>query len=304
MDASSLNRRATLASTAVSLSLVCLKFTVGALSGSVAVLASAIDSALDFCVSLFNAFAVRGAEKPSDHDHNYGHGKLEGLAALLEGLFILASSIFVFRQAFLKFAHPQPFENRGLDLALAVMLVSMITSIVLVWFLKRTAAQTRNLVLEADAVHYQTDIWSNAAILAGIVLIRVTGWTQADPLIAFGIGLYIAAAAVPLIRKSVDMLMDRALPAALVEQIRDIAETHSPQAGDVHEMKTRRSGDIHFVDFHLVLDEHIPLGEAHRIGDEIEDRIRALEKTRWVITIHLDPVNDSHRDRKRAESGN
>lgn len=300
MNASSLNRRATLVSTGVSLSLVCLKFTVGVLSGSVAVLASAIDSALDFFVSLFNAFAVRGAEKPSDQDHNYGHGKLEGLAALLEGLFILASSLFVFRQAFLKFIHPKPFDHAGLDLALAVMVASMIASILLVAFLKRTAAKTRNLVLEADAVHYQTDVWSNAAILCGIVLIRFTGWTQADPIIAFGVGIYIAAAAVPLIRKSVDMLMDRALPDALVERIREIAETHSPQAGDVHEMKTRRSGDVNFVDFHLVLDEHISLGEAHHIGDEIEMRIRALEKTRWVINIHLDPVNDSSRDRNLA----
>jgi ferrous-iron efflux pump FieF len=302
MSLSSLTRRATLVSAGVSLSLVCLKFTVGTVSGSVAVLASAIDSLLDFLVSLFNAFAVRGAEKPRDEDHNYGHGKLEGLAALFEGLLILASSVFVFHQAFLKARNPQPFENTGLDLALVVMLVSMVASIALVAYLNRAAAKTGNLVLEADALHYRTDVWSNAAILAGIVLIRLTGWTQADPLIAVGVGIYIAWAAIPLIRKSVDMLMDRALEETLVENIRLIASTHSPLAGDVHEMKTRRSGETNFVEFHLVLDEEIPLGRAHRIGDEIEMRIRALEKTRWVINIHLDPVNDSWRDRKLAES--
>ena len=301
MNASSLTRRATFVSTGVSLSLVCLKFSIGLLSGSVAVLASAIDSLLDFIVSLFNAFAVRGAEKPRDEDHNYGHGKLEGLAALFEGLLILASSVFVFHQAFLKARNPRPFANAGLDLALIVMLVSMTASIALVAYLNRAAAKTGNLVLEADALHYRTDVWSNAAILLGIVLIRFTGWTQADPLIAVGVGIYIAWAAIPLIRKSVDMLMDRALPETLVERIRVIAEGHSPLAGDVHEMKTRRSGEINFVEFHLVLDEEIPLGEAHRIGDEIEMRIRALEHTRWVINIHLDPVNDSYRDRKLAE---
>jgi ferrous-iron efflux pump FieF len=270
MNASVTTRRATLVSSGVSLSLVCLKFSVGLLSGSVAVLASAVDSLLDFVVSLFNAFAVRGAEKPRDEDHNYGHGKLEGLAALFEGLLILASSVFVFHQAFLKARNPRPFETPGLDLALVVMLISMVASIALVAYLNRAAARTGNLVLEADALHYRTDVWSNAAILAGIVLIRFTGWTQADPLIAVCVGIYIAWAAIPLLRKSIDMLMDRALPEPLVEKIRAIASTHSPRAGDVHELKTRRSGEVNFVEFHLVLDEKIPLGEAHRIGDEIE----------------------------------
>jgi ferrous-iron efflux pump FieF len=182
------------------------------------------------------------------------------------------------------------------------MAVSMFVSFGLVTYLKRAYAKTRSLVLEADALHYRTDVWSNAAVLAGIVLIRFTGWSPVDPLIAFGVGLYIAWAAVPLIRKSVDMLMDRALPEPLVEQIRLIAETHSPLACDVHEMKTRRSGEVNFVEFHIVLDPDIALGQAHRIGDEIEMRIRALEKTRWVINIHLDPVNDSLRDRKLAEA--
>jgi ferrous-iron efflux pump FieF len=294
-------RRATLVSTGVSLALVCLKFTVGGLSGSVAVLASAMDSLLDFLVSLFNAFAVRGAEKPRDEDHNYGHGKLEGLAALVEGLLILGSSLLVFREAFLKFINPSPLDGTGVNLALGVMGISLLTSLGLTRYLQRMAVKTRNLVLEADALHYRTDVWSNAAILAGIALMGFTGWSWADPVIAAGVGLYIAWAAIPLLRKSIDMLMDRALPEPLVEKIRLIASTHSARAGDVHEMKTRRSGEVNFVEFHLVLDEAIPLGEAHRIGDEIEMRIRALEKTRWSISIHLDPVNDEQRDRKLEE---
>jgi ferrous-iron efflux pump FieF len=301
MNTTDTARRATWVSTATSFSLVCLKFTVGGLSGSVAVLASAVDSLLDFLVSLFNAFAVRGAEKPRDEDHNYGHGKLEGLAALLEGLLILGSSLFVLREACLKFMNPRPLESTGLNLAMGVMLASLLASMALSRYLQRMAVKTGNLVLEADALHYRTDVWSNAAILAGIAVIALTGWTWADPVIAAGVGFYIAWAAIPLLRKSVDMLMDRALPEPLVEQFRTIASTHSPRAGDVHEMRTRRSGAVNFVEFHIVLDENIPLGEAHRIGDEIETRIRALEKTRWSINIHLDPVNDEQRDRKLEE---
>lgn len=295
-------RKATLVTTGVSLGLVVLKGLVGLATGSVAVLASAIDSLLDFFVSLFNAFAVRGAEKPRDDNHNYGHGKIEGLAALIEGLFILASAGFVLWKAIDKLVHPQPLEQGGVDLALATMLASMATAAALVWFLGRMARRSRSLVLEADALHYRTDVWSNGAVLLGMIAIRFTGWQAADALIAGGIGLYIAWAAVPLIRKGLDMLLDHALPDALVSRIRDIATTHSPMVNGVHELKTRRSGDINFVEFHLVFDEHITLRDAHRVGDEIEARIRGLEKSRWHVNIHLDPVDDSRRDRALANS--
>jgi cation diffusion facilitator family transporter len=301
MKTDSVARRATLVTTAVSFSLVAAKTAVGLSTGSVAVLASAIDSLLDFVVSLFNAFAVRGSEKPRDENHNYGHGKIEGLAALLEGLFILGSAGFVLWKAGARLLDPQPLPLAGIDLALVVMLVSMTVSAALVWYLRRAGRRSRSLVLEADALHYRTDVWSNAAVLAGMLVLRFTGWQMADPLIAAGIGLYIAWAALPLIRKALDMLLDHALPEDLAARILEIAANHSPLVNGVHELKTRRSGDVNFVEFHIVFDEDIPLGRAHRISDEIEMKIRRLEKARWSINIHLDPVDDSHRDRKLAE---
>jgi ferrous-iron efflux pump FieF len=295
---SSVARRATLVTTSVSLSLVLLKTAAGLLTGSVAVLASAVDSLLDFVVSLFNAFAVRGAGKPRDDDHNYGHGKLEGLAALFEGLLILGSAGFILWKALPGFSPDHTPEIHALDGALVVMLVSMAASAFLVAYLRRAGKRSRSLVLEADALHYRTDVWSNAAVLAGMALIKLTGWTLADPVLACGIALYIAWAAVPLLKKSVDMLMDRALSEELVDRIREIATGHSDRVRGLHEMRTRRSGEVNFVEFHLVFDEQITLAQAHRIGDEIEMRIRALESVRWSINIHLDPVDDSHRDRK------
>jgi ferrous-iron efflux pump FieF len=295
--------RATAITTAVSFSLVLLKTGVGLASGSVAVLASAVDSLLDFIVSLFNAFAVRGSEKPRDEDHNYGHGKIEGLAALLEGLLILVSAAFVLWQAFLKFTDPRPLEASGLNLAVGAMVLSLVASAILMVYLGRVGKKTRSLVLEADAVHYRTDVWSNGAVLLGMIAIRLTGWQPADALIAGGIGLYIAWAAIPLLRKGIDMLLDHALPEDLAAKILEIARSHSPLVNGVHELKTRRAGEINFVEFHLVFEEDIPLGRAHRVSDEIEMRIRGLEKSRWSINIHLDPVDDSPRDRKLAETG-
>jgi len=299
MGTTSPARTATRVTTSVSFCLVVLKTVVGLATGSVAVIASAVDSALDFLVSLFNMFAVRGSEKPRDDNHNYGHGKIEGLAALLEGLFILGSALFVLWKSADKLIHPRPIAPSGVDLALAAMIVSMAASALLVWFLRRMSRRTRSLVLEADALHYRTDVWSNGAVLAGMVVIRITGWQPADALIAGAIGVYIAAAAVPLIRKGLDMLLDHALPESLTADIGRIAATHSPLVNGVHEIRTRRSGDINFVDLHLVFDEEIPLGVAHRVSDEIENRIRALDDVRWSINIHLDPVDDSHKDRKR-----
>lgn len=296
-------RRATVVTTCASLALVAVKAVAGLLSGSVAVLASALDSLLDSVVSLFNAFAVRGAEKPRDADHNYGHGKIEGVAALFEGLLILGSAGFVLWRAAGKFMHPEPIATGGLDLAMGAMAFSMLSAFGIVAYLRRETRRTRSLVLEADALHYRTDVWSNAAVLAGMLVIRVTGWQAADALVAGGIGLYIAWAALPLLRKALDMLLDHALPPDISKEILKIARTHSELVNGVHELRTRRSGEVNFVDLHLVFSEHITLGRAHRVADEIEIRIRALEKSKWSVSIHLDPVDDSRRDRKLAEEG-
>lgn len=294
----SVARRATLVTTAVSFSLAILKAVVGVLSGSVAILASAVDSFLDFMISLFNVIAVRGAEKPRDEDHNYGHGKLEGIAALFEGLLILGSAAFILYKAGQKFVHPVPLEAAGLNLAVITMLVSMLVSAGLVWYLRAASRRSRSLVLEADALHYRMDVWANAAVLAGMIVILATGWEIADPLIALAVGLYIGRESLPLLRKAYDMLMDRALRDDLVAQIQNIAMAHSPLVNGMHELKSRRSGEVNFVEFHLVFNEHIPLGRAHRVADEIEMRIRGLEDSRWSINIHLDPVDDSYQDRK------
>ena len=294
-------RRATIVTTCASLALVAIKATAGILTGSVSVFASALDSLLDSIVSLFNAFAVHGAEKPSDDDHNYGHGKLEGMAALFEGLFILGSAGFVLWRSVDKFLHPKPIPVAGLDFAMGVMVFSMLAAFGIVTYLRHEGRKTRSLVLEADALHYRTDVWSNGAVLVGMVVIRFTGWQAADAILAAGIGLYIAWAALPLLRKGLDMLMDRALPQEVTDGILEIARSHSNLVNGVHELRTRRSGDVNFVDFHLVLDEHIALGRAHRVADEIEARIRALEKSKWSVNIHLDPYDYSHRDRRMTE---
>lgn len=295
-------RKATLTATCAALLLIAVKLTVGLLTGTVTVLASAADSALDFLVSSFNVYAVRTIERPSDDTYNYGRGKMEGLAAFLEGLFIFASAAFILRQAIAKLMHPAGIPERGLYWALGAMGFSILVTASLVAYLRALSQKSQSLIIRADAAHYKTDLLTNAGILLALVLIRITGWVWLDPVLAIGISLYVARAALPLLKTGAHMLLDRALDEETVVKIRDIAATHSDRVTGVHEVKTRRSGEVNFVEFHLVFDEKIRLIEAHRIADEIEMRIRALEKTRWVINIHLDPVDDSFRDQKLAES--
>jgi cation diffusion facilitator family transporter len=306
-------RQGTLAAAATALALILLKLTVGVLTGTVVVIASAVDSLLDFVVSSFNVYAVRSAERPSDPAYNYGRGKIEGVAAFSEGLFIMASALYILREAVVKFmvpgGHglewrlPPAIPAPSLDWAMGAMALSLAVTAALIVFLKRKAKETPSLVLRADTVHYQTDLLSNGGILVTLILVRLSGWAWLDPAIALGVAFYVARAAVPLIRKGLAMLLDHALEPQLVEAIRAIAETTSKRVTGVHELRTRRSGDTNLVEFHLVFDEDISLGEAHRIGDEIEARVRALADTRWMVNIHLDPVDDSHRDRKMSRKG-
>jgi ferrous-iron efflux pump FieF len=263
------------------------------------VLASAVDSCLDFLVSAFNAIAVRQAGKPSDESFNYGRGKLEGLAATLEGGFILVSAAYIAKQAIERLTTPSPIIAHELSWATWVMAISFCITAGLVFYLSRASKQARSLILEADAMHYRTDLWTNLGVLASLGTIHLSGWNFIDPMVAMGLAVYIAAASLPLLRKGLNQLLDRSLDARLVERIRDIANAHK-EANGMHELRTRLAGDTYFVDFHLVLSENIPLGRAHRISDEIENQIRALEPARWSIQIHLDPVDDSRRDQKLA----
>ncbi len=296
-------RRATLAASSTALVLILVKLLVGLSTGTVVVLASAVDSLLDFLVSSFNAYAVHSAERPSDEAYNYGRGKMEGVASLLEGFFILASALYILREAIYKFITPTLITSRHLVFAMAAMAFSLCVTYLLVAFLRRMSRQSSSLIIKADTVHYQVDLLSNGGIIVALLLIRFTGWVWLDPAIAVGISLFVAKAAIPLLRQGLQMLLDKALDPELVESIRKIADSHSGRVNGVHELKTRRAGDTNFVEFHLVFDEDIKLREAHHIADEIEMRIRNLQKGRWMVNIHLDPVDDSNRDHKLAGAG-
>jgi ferrous-iron efflux pump FieF len=286
-----LEKKATVVSTTVAGILVIIKMTVGIFSGSIAVLASAIDSLLDLTVSLFNYFALHNAEKDPDDKFHHGRSKIEPLAAVIEGTIISLSALFILYEALSKIVHQKPMEH--IQESVIVMIISFIITALLVGFLNYVAKKTKNMVIKADALHYKTDLFSNGAILMALALISYTGEQLIDPILGVGIAIYMIYSAFPIIKEGVLMLLDAALSADEIESIQKIIE-NEPVISAYHDLKTRESGSHVFISVHAVFNVSISLYDAHLISDRIEDKIRKLftdKKTH--ILIHMDPYDDS-----------
>jgi len=283
-------KRATVVSSTVATFLVLIKLVIGVASGSVAVLASAIDSLLDTLVSIFNFFAIRKAEENPNDTYQYGKGKIQAIAAVIEGTIISMSGLYII------YVGGEKLIEASVTTLLAPSIVAMSISIVITYFLVqyllKVSKETDNLVIKADALHYKTDLWSNAAVLLSLGLVYLTGLDWIDALFGIGIGVYIIYSAYEIIVEGIGILLDRALDGKLVAQIGEIISKH-PEVTSYHWLRTRTDGTTNYVEFHMVLRPSMRLLEAHRIADEVEDRVRELEtRKRWIITPHFDPYDD------------
>ncbi len=287
-----LQKKATVVASLTSTLLIMIKLTIGILSGSVAVLASAIDSVLDLIVSLFNFFAVTKSELPADNKFNYGRGKIEALAGVIEGTVITISGIYIFYAAVKKYMDGT--QTEMMNTSIVVMLISLVITIALVMYLNYVAKKTNSLVIKSDALHYKTDIYTNGAILLSLVLVHFSGFEVIDSIVGGLIAIYIIYSAYEIIQEGVYVLLDGALDEALVLKIKNIIASEKGVTG-FHYLRTRHSGNTNFVDVHLVFTPDVLLLDAHRASDRIEDAIKELDReNEWVMNIHLDPYDDSH----------
>jgi len=283
-------KRATLVSSSVATILVVVKLVIGVASGSVAVLASAIDSLLDTLVSIFNFFAIKKSEEHPDDVYQYGKGKIQAIAAVIEGTVITISGLYIIYVALEKLRSGS--VTTLLTPSIIAMLFSIIVTFMLVKYLLKVAKETDNIVIKADALHYQTDLWSNAAVLIALGLVYVTGIDAIDAIFGIGIGLYIIYSAYEIIQEGIEILLDRALEGEMVASIGEIISKH-PEITSYHWLRTRTDGTTNYVEFHMVLRPNMLLLEAHRIADEVEDKIFLLDKKKkWIITPHFDPYDD------------
>ena len=283
-------KKATVVSSSVAALLTLIKLAIGIASGSVAVLASAIDSVLDMFVSIFNYFAISNSEKPADKIFNYGRGKIEALASVIEGTIITISGLFLLYQAVKKAINNE--ASQYLEISIYVMIISLIITILLVLYLSYIAKKTNSMVIKADALHYKTDVFSNGAVLISLLLVTFTGYELIDVIVGGGIALYIIYSAYSLIHERILVLLDRAVDEQLVSKIEEIIKQND-KVNTYHLLKTREAANQTFVEVHLVFNCLITLMEAHKASDSIENRIKKLDEKRdWIINIHMDPYDD------------
>ncbi len=267
--------------------LIVLKTTTGWLTGSISVWASVLDSAMDIFASTINYFAIRAAARPPDEDHSYGHGKAESLAGLFQSLLIGASGIFVIVEGINRIIKPRPVSYEWLGIA--TMMVGATISLTLVRYLKRVGRATESPAITADAAHYTSDIYTNAAALSALLVTALTAWRIADPVISLAISAYILWSAVGVARDSIDVLMDRRLPIEIDEKVADVVKRFYDQGVlGFHDLRTRRSGSYKFLDMHLEVDRSQTLEEAHAVTVRV---LRAIEQEipRTRVQIHTDP---------------
>lgn len=285
LEAAKTTRAITWVSVLVALVLMIAKLVAFILSGSVALLASFADSALDLFASITAFFAVRYAAEPADKEHRFGHGKAESFSSLFQALLVAISAALVAREAVGRLLNPQQITHE--NIALGVMLGSIIVTFGLVWLQGRAIKKSGSIAVKGDQAHYKADLLANVSVIIGIGLATYGGFAPADALIGLGIALWLVFTAWDVAKGALDQMMDRELPDGERQLIRQTAigvdGVHS-----IHELRTRASGVYVHIQFHLDLDPHMTLVEAHKIIVEVE---RALLKT-WPaadILIHPDP---------------
>jgi len=279
-------KRATYASATVAGLLIASKLLAWIWLDSVSLLASLLDSCLDAVGSLITLFAVRHALEPADDDHRFGHGKAESLAGLAQSMFITGSALFLILEAVSRFVHPKEFHD--VRVGVAVMLFSVALTLGLLAFQRMVIRKTQSVAIQADALHYKTDLYMNISVLVALLL-AAYGWSGFDVLFALGIAVFILFGAWEIIQMALHDLMDHELSDAERQQIVDMVCAH-PQARGIHDLRTRKSGNTLFIQLHLELDDDLLLLDAHSISDDIEANLLIAFPNAEII-VHEDPIS-------------
>jgi len=273
---------------AVVIGLILLKVAVSVITGSISILAQAVDSFLDLFAILVTFFAVVMAARPADEKHPFGHGKVEDIAAIVQAVLIFTAGGLIIYSAIHRLIVGTVIELT--EAGIGVMLVSIIASIFLSRHLLKVSRITDSIALEASARNIATDVYSAAAVLAGLVAIRLTGLNILDPIIALAVALLILKAAYDVLKKSFGGLIDVKLPEAEEVEIKSCITEHYSKLVGFHELRTRKAGSWRYIELHLVMPKNASVEEAHRMCDHLEQDIEN-RLPRSSVTIHVEPCS-------------
>jgi len=282
--------------------LVVLKVVVALITGSISIFAQALDSILDSLAVAISLIAIRIAAKPADKEHPFGHGKIENIAALGQAILIFAAGGLIIYSAVRRIMSGAPVEMA--EAGIVVMVVSIIASIFLSRHLLKVSRATDSIALEANARNILADIYSAAAVLAGLIAIRITGFNILDPIIALAVALFILKVGYDVLKKSSGGIVDVSLPKAEEDEIRHCIMEQGCRMGSFHDLRTRKAGSQRYIDLHLIMPRDVSVEEAHQACDRLEQSIEA-RLPNASITIHVEltsDVNSGHQTFHAASS--
>ena len=281
-----------------SATLLGLKIIVGAVTGSAGILAEAVNSAADLVGSALALLSVRASDEPPDHSHAYGHGKIENLSGAATAALILVGGVFAIGEAVRHLLHPNPLP--GLGWGIAVMGASAVVNLVVSRRLLWVGRQTDSPALAADGHHLQTDVITSLGVLTGLTLVHLTGKVWWDSVAAFGVSFLILRVGFGLAGEAVLTLSDAALPPDEEAALTAILTAH-PNVRGFHKLRTRKSGSHRHVDVHVQIADTHTFVEAHRLTEELEDRLRLALPNLHPI-IHIEPDEDEARHQRQQHT--
>jgi cation diffusion facilitator family transporter len=266
-----------------------LKFGAYGLTGSVGLLSDAFESIVNLVAALAAFWALSYAAKPPDAEHTFGHSKAEYFSSALEGVLILVAAVSIAVAAVERLVHPQPIEQAGLGLGLALVATAINGGVA--WILLQASQKLRSITLRADAHHLLTDVWTSVGVVVGIGLVSVTGWDVLDPIVAILVAANIVWAGVKLLRETGAGLLDTAIPEAERQEILLIMSEYECQGIQFHAMRTRVAGADRFVSFHVLVPGAWTVQRGHDLCESIEQAI-SLALPGTDVTTHLEPAED------------
>lgn len=276
-------------SIAAALGTMALKVGAYALTRSVGLLSDALESGVNLAAALLALYILTVVAQPPDEEHAYGHEKAEYFSSGAEGTLILLAAVLTAYKAVERLLSPMPLER--LDTGLAIAVLASLINFGVARVLMRAGRESRSVALEADAQHLMTDVWTSAAVLFGVALVAVTGWSFLDPLVALGAAIHIAWSGVRLVRRSTLGLMDTALQTETVADVEKVLARHEAEGLRYHALRTRQAGARSFISVHVQVPGDWSVQRGHDLLETIEADIRDVVPSAVVFT-HIEPIED------------
>lgn len=288
-EKSSQKERVALSSVLAGCVLTSGKAVVGLLTGSMGILSEALHSFLDLAAAVMTYFAVRYSDQPADREHPFGHGKIESVSALIETGLLFLTSVWIIYEAIIRLVTNKT-EVQATWYAFAMVILSMLIDISRSHALYRVARETKSQALEADALHFSSDIYSSAAVLVGLIFVRLE-WKGADAVAALAVAAFILLAGYRLGKRTIDVLVDKA-PEGIADQARRVART-VPGVVNVGQIRVRPLGPNVFIEMSLWLNRQISLVRAHKILEQVERKIhKEMPEAELLLHPHSVQLNN------------